>query len=59
MIEVLRGAECRDLAWDYVHPEGSGRCEHCFKAELKEAALEMYGQDEWDHWVAVAVAERG
>ena len=55
MNEVLRGAECRDLAYDYVladiEPEPDNER---FKSELKEAALEMYGQDEWDHWIAVA-----
>lgn len=58
MLEVLRGAECRDLAHDYINPESEPNIER-FKAELKEAALEQYGQAEWDHWIEVALRERG
>jgi uncharacterized protein YcbX len=57
MLEILRGASCRDLAYDYLRADDEPDPEQT-RHELRVAAIEMYGEDEWEHWLAIEHRER-
>lgn len=53
MLEILRGATCRDLAYDFLHADRERTAN-----ELRDAALEMYGEVEWEFCLAAEQRER-